>query len=146
MTIFIIGSVEDTADELDYKRFNKQIIECKWIIDMAEGRMKESNHPAYLMYKDHIEWVKLYRDAFIAYREKDYPLCTLLSLRAEKIKPPFICPELCENFKRRLYEKDPAHYADWAHLGASAVNYYYVDGQWLRYENGKKSIVNKCGE
>jgi hypothetical protein len=69
MTIFIIGSVEDTADELDYRRFNKQILECQWIIDMAEGRTKPSNHPAYLMYKDHIEWVKLYRDAFIAYRE-----------------------------------------------------------------------------
>ena len=146
MTIFIIGSVEDTANELDYKRLNKQIIECGWIIDMAEGRKKESNHPAYLMYKDHIEWVKLYRDAFIAYREKDYPLCTLLSLRAEKIKPSFICPELCENFKRRLYEKDPAHYAHWKHLGASTVNYYYVGGQWLRYENGKKSIVSKCGD
>lgn len=146
MTIFIIGSVEDTADELDYRRFNKQILECQWIINMAEGRMKESNHPAYLMYKDHIEWVKLYMDAFIAYREKDYPLCTLLSLRAEKIKPSFICTELCENFKRRLYEKDPAHYGHWEHLGASVVNYYYVDGQWLRYENGKKSIVNKCGE
>lgn len=146
MTIFIIGSVEDTADELDYKRFNKQIIECQWIIEMAEGRKKESNHPAYLMYKDHIEWVKLYRDAFIAYREKDYPLCTLLSLRAEKIKPSFICPELCENFKRRLYEKDPAHYAHWKHLGQSVVNYYFVDGQWLRYENGKKSIVSKCGD
>lgn len=138
MTIFIIGSVEDTADELDCKRFNKQILECQLIIDMAEGRTKPSNHPAYLMYKDHIEWVKLYRDAFIAYREKDYPLCTLLSLHAEKIKPSFICPELCENFKRRLYEKDPAHYVHWEHLGQSVVNYYFVDGQWLRYENGKK--------
>lgn len=146
MTIFIIGSVEDTADELDYRRFNKQILECQWIINMSEGRTKPSNHPAYLMYKDHIEWVKLYRDAFIAYREKDYPLCTLLSLRAEKIKPSFICPELCENFKRRLYEKNPTYYEHWKHLGVSVVNYYYVDGQWLRYENGKKSIVNKCGE
>jgi hypothetical protein len=54
--------------------------------------------------------------------------------------------DLCENFKRRLYEKDPAHYAHWEHLGQSVVNYYFVDGQWLRYENGKKSIVSKCGQ
>ena len=58
MTIFLTGTVADTADDLDVKRFNKQIVECQWIINMAEGKTKPSNHPAYLMYKDHIDWVK----------------------------------------------------------------------------------------
>ena len=58
MTIFLTGTIADTADDLDIKRFNKQIVECQWMINMSEGKTKPSNHPAYLMYKDHIEWVK----------------------------------------------------------------------------------------
>ena len=145
MTIFLTGTIADTADDLDIKRFNKQIIECQWIINMAEGKTKPSNHPAYLMYKDHIDWVKKYKECFIAYKNKDYKLCQQLSQEAEFIKPDFICDELCTNFKRRLYAKDPTIYCRWEHLGKTEANYYYVDGNWLKYENGKKEIVNKIG-
>lgn len=145
MTIFLTGTIADTADDLDVKRFNKQIIECQWIINMAEGKTKPSNHPAYLMYKDHIDWVKKYKECFIAYKNKDYDKCLKLSDEAEKIKPSFICDELCTNFKRRLYAKDPTIYCRWEHLGKTEANYYYVDGNWLKYENGKKEIVNKIG-
>lgn len=143
MTIFLTGSCADTADDLDYKRLNRQIQECGWLINMVEGTGKWKNHPCNFMYKDHIEWVKLYRDCLIAYKEKDFSLCTLLSLKAEKIKPHFVCEELYEHFKRRLYTKDPAHYSGWAHLGMTFANYYYVDGNWWRYENGKKEIDNE---
>ena len=71
MTIFIIGSVFETAEKLDVKRFNKQILECQWIMNMQSGITKPSNHPAYLMYKDHIEWVKLYQETLKAYKNKD---------------------------------------------------------------------------
>jgi hypothetical protein len=28
-------------------------------------------------------------------------------------------------------------------LGTTEANYYYVDGNWWKYENGKKEIVDK---
>ena len=109
---------------------------------MVEGNGKWKNHPCNFMYKDHIEWIKLYRDCLIAYKNKDYELCKSLSKQAEKIQPDFLCEELYDNFKRRLYTKDPSLYKRWEHLGKSDANYYYVDGNWLKYENGKKEIVN----
>ena len=39
--------------------------------------------------------------------------------------------------KRRLYTKDPIHYAQLSHLGTSETNWYFVDGSWKYYENGK---------
>lgn len=143
MTIFIVGSVADTADALDVKRFNKQILECQWIINMAEGKTKQSNHPAYLMYKDHIDWVKKYQKCFKAYKNKDYDLCLKLSKEAEEIKPEFLCDELYDNFKKRLYAKDPKLYSFYEIYGSTNANYYFVDGHWIKYENGKKEIVDK---
>ena len=146
MTIFLTGTISDTADDLDIKRFNKQIVECQWMINMSEGKTKPSNHPAYLMYKDHIEWVKKYKECFIAYRNKDFELCKTLSKEAEKIHPSFICEDLYINFKKRLYAKDPIFYKKWEYLGRTEANCYFVDGQWLRYENGKKEIDIKFGK
>ena len=143
MTIFLTGTPADTADDLDVKRFNKQIIECQWIINMAEGKTKPSNHPAYLMYKDHIDWVKKYKECFIAYKNKDYELCKQLSQEAELTKPDFLCDELYINFKKRLYTKNPEFYKRWEYLGKSEANYYFVNGNWIKYENGKKEIVDK---
>jgi hypothetical protein len=40
--------------------------------------------------------------------------------------------------KRRLYTKNPEHYAQWAHLGKSEENWYFVDGVWRKYVNGKR--------
>lgn len=143
MTIFLTGTISDTANDLDVKRFNKQIIECQWIINMAEGKTKPSNHPAYLMYKDHIDWVKKYKECFIAYKNKDYELCKQLSQEAELTKPDFLCDELYINFKKRLYTKNPEFYKRWEYLGKSEANYYFVNGNWIKYENGKKEIVDK---
>lgn len=143
MTIFITGTCADTADDLDYRRLNKQIIECQWMINMYDGKTKPSNHPAYLMYKDHIEWVKLYQQCLIAYKNKDYTLCKKISDEAELIKPNFICEALCENFKRRLYRKDPVLYQRWEYLGGTDSNYYFVNNQWIKYTNGQKEIVKE---
>jgi hypothetical protein len=40
--------------------------------------------------------------------------------------------------KRRLYSKDNEHYKQWAYLGESEVNWYFVDGEWRKYINGKR--------
>ena len=62
------------------------------------------------------------------------------SEEAEKFKPPFLCDELYNNFKKRLYTKNNEHYSQWKDLGESETNYYFVDGKWLAYTNGIKSI------
>ncbi len=146
MTIFLTGTCADTADDLDPKRLNRQIQECSWLIGMVEGNGKWKNHPCNFMYKDHIEWVKLYKECLIAYKDKDFNLCKCLSNKAEKIQPDFICDDLILNFKRRLYTKDPEFYKMWSHLGKSEANYYFVDGHWWKYENGKKEIDNTFGK
>ena len=43
--------------------------------------------------------------------------------------------------KRRLYTKDKEFYKEFAHLGESEVNWYYVDDKWKYYKNGK--VVNE---
>ena len=56
---------------------------------------------------------------------------------ADKRRPEFHTQEYFDQMKRRLYTKDPQHYAGWAQLGTSDVNWYYVDGAWKCYKNGK---------
>ena len=146
MTIFLNGTCADTADDLDVKRLNRQIQECYWLINMVEGTGKWKNHPCNFMYKDHIDWVKKYKDCLLAYKNKDYKLCLQLSQEAELIQPDFICEDLYINSKRRLYAKDPEFYKRWSHLGKTEANYYYVDGNWWKYENGKKEIDDSFGK
>lgn len=146
MTIFLVGDVAFTAANLDPKRLNRQIQECYWLINIVEGTGKWKNHPCNFMYKDHIDWVKKYKDCLIAFKNNDYDKCVELSNEAEAIKPDFICDDLFLNFKKRLYEKDPVFYKKWSHLGCTTANYYFVDGHWWKYENGKKEIDNNFGK
>ena len=103
MTIFIIDSPIYTALHLDSRRLNKQILECQWMINMKEEKTKPSNHPAYLMYKDNIDWVKLYQKCLIEYRNykktndiEVYNNALKYSNQADKIKPYFMCQSLYE--------------------------------------------------
>lgn len=57
---------------------------------------------------------------------------------ANKTRPPFHTQEYFDQMKRRLYTKDPVHYAQWASLGTSEDNWYFVDGEWRIYNNGKR--------
>ena len=141
MTIFLVGDVAFTAANLDPKRLNRQIQECYWLINMVEGTGKWKNHPCNFMYKDHIDWVKKYKDCLLAFKNNDYDKCVELSNEAEAIKPDLICDDLFLNFKKRLYEKDPVFYKKWSHLGGTTANYYFVYGHWWKYENGKKEIL-----
>ena len=40
--------------------------------------------------------------------------------------------------KKRLYTKAPEHYKQWESFGKSEENWYFVDGEWRIYENGKR--------
>ena len=146
MTIFLVGTAAYTAANLDPKRLNRQIQECSWLIGMVENPAKWKNHPCNFMYKDYIDWVKIYRECLVAYKNKDLDKCLKLSNEADKIKPKFICDALYINFKKRLYTKDPIYYKKWEDLGSTEANYYFVDGHWWKYENGKKEIDDSFGK
>lgn len=136
MQVFIIGSIFETAQALDKKRFNKQIIETKQIIAAITGEKQSWNHhPIVLMYKRNLDWLKLYLAVLENFRDGNYESARIISESAETSKPIFLYEvTYLENMKRRLYTKDPNHYSQWADLGESRVNMYYVNGEWKYYE------------
>ena len=138
MQIFIIGSPLETAMALDSRRLNKQIIECTQILKALSGETKAwANHPVTKMYKDYQEWLKLYMHCLNAYRLNNISAAKYLSNYADTMRPQFHCQEYFNQMKRRLYTKNNEHYKQWKTLGESDVNWYYVDGQWKHYKNGK---------
>lgn len=145
MQIFIIGSPIETADALDKRRLNKQIIECRKILAAIEGRSKAwANHPCVLMYRKHTSWLKNYLQCLELARHQ-YMAANIYSLNADRIRPPFHTEEYLNQMKRRLYTKDNEYYKQWSHLGESDVNWYCVDGEW-RYYRGGRRILTVSGE
>lgn len=152
MNVFVpYSSPLDCANALwkDSKRFNKQIIECKQILAAIDGGKAWKNHPICLMYKKHKEWLKLYLWCFEAYRKSqktnihaEYVGLILgakcYSNKADAICPSFLTEEFCIQHRKRLYTKAPELYPQFAKYGKSDINYYFVNGQLLKYRNGKR--------
>lgn len=135
MNVFIVGTPIETAMALDRRRLNKQIIECRQIIKALNGETRAwANHPATRQYKNHVEWLKNYLKCLERYREGLFASEYYSSL-CELESPEWHTREYIDNMKRRLYTKDKEHYKQWADLGESNVNMYYVDGQWKYYYN-----------
>ena len=141
MQVFIVGSPLVTAMALDKRRLNKQIIECRQILDALNGAKAWSNHPCVLQYRGYEKWLMNYMGCLIRY-QAGQPTMAKTSSQWCKIHgtPPFHTQEYFDQMKRRLYTKDPVHYAQWAHLGESEDNWYFVDGEWRKYKNGKRIL------
>ena len=138
MNVFIIGTPLETAKKLDKRRLNKQIIECGQILKAIAGDTKAwANHPVTKMYAGYQEWLKLYMHCLNAYRLNNIKAAEHLSNYTDTMSPQFHTKEYFDQMKRRLYTKDPIHYAEFADLGTSDVNWYWVDGKWRHYINGK---------
>ena len=138
MQIFIIGTPFETAQALDKRRLNKQIIECRQIMKAIKGESKVwANHPCVKMYRKHLDWLEFYMFTLSMYRNGN-AWAYYVSDMADGFRPTFHTQEYFDQMKRRLYTKDNNHYKQWAHLGESDVNWYYVDGEWLYYRNGKR--------
>lgn len=149
MQVFIIGTPLETAKALDNRRLNKQIIECQQILNALNGAKDWSNHPCVLQYRGHEEWLNFYLDCLVYYR---YYLCEeswgkqdsfiikahFCSRFAMDLRPPFHTQEYFSQMKRRLYTKDKEHYKQWVDFGKSEENWYFVNGEWRIYENGKR--------
>lgn len=126
------------------RRFQKQILEIDQIIRSIEGAIPWSKHPCVLMYKDHKEWLRLYQKCFIAYREYmkgnegAFRLCCFYDTEANRLTPEFLDESFCKQHSRRLYTKNPEHYKQFAQYGKSEENWYYVNGEIVKYINGKR--------
>lgn len=152
MQVFIIGTPIETAKALDYKRLNKQIIECQQIFDAMQGTTGWSNHPAVNQYRTHEWWLKCYMWCLDYYRMSMNPsysksfreLCIHLAENhncvAEFNKPHWHTDDYYLQMKRRLYTKNPEHYNQWKYLGTSEVNWYWdpADHKFIKYLNGKR--------
>lgn len=139
MQVFIVGTPLETAMALDGLRLNKQIIECRQILDALNGAKAWSNHPCVLQYRGHERWLEHYHDCLLFYRRGYYDLAKIESHYATDCHPiDWHTQAYYDQMKRRLYTKDPEYYKQWADLGESRENYYYVDGQWRIYKDGKR--------
>ena len=138
MQVFIVGSLLETAMALDPKRLRKQIIECGQILDALNGAKAWSNHPCVLQYRNHKEWLIEYSRCLSAWKDNDNLTAFVAEQWCHQIRPPFHTQEYFDQMKRRLYTKDPEHYKQWADLGESNENWYFVDGEWRKYVNGKR--------
>ena len=138
MQVFIVGSTLETAIALDPKRLRKQIIECGQILDALNGNSAWSNHPCVLQYKAEIGWLRAYKVCLQAYINGHYNEASKVSEYATRITPDWHTQEYYDQMKRRLYTKDPEHYKQWDCFGKSDENWYFVDGKWRKYVNGKR--------
>lgn len=138
MQVFIVGSPLETAEALDAKRLNKQIIECLQILDALNGAQAWSNHPCTLQYRGHEEWLVHYLSCLSSYKHQAIFHARVYSDLAGMCTPQFHTQEYFNQMKRRLYTKNKAHYKQWAYLGESQDNWYFVNGEWRKYINGKR--------
>lgn len=140
MQVFIVGSPLETAMALDSARLRKQIIETQQILDALNGAKAWSNHPCVLQYRGHEFWLRCYKRVLetVQYGGKDSIRCKYNDYRARETTPNWHTQEYYDQMKRRLYTKDPEHYKQWAHLGKSDCNWYFVDSEWRKYVNGKR--------
>lgn len=138
MQVFIVGSPLETARALDQKRLRKQIIECRQILDALNGKTAWNNHPCVLQYRVYEGWLQDYMKCLEFYVRGNVQVSAAWSILANDIRPVWHTQEYYDNMKARLYTKDPEHYKQWADLGTSVENWYFVDGEWRKYVNGKR--------
>lgn len=147
MQVFIIGTPLETAKALDKRRLNKQILECQQIINAIKGESEAwKNHPCTLQYgSSYLNkwWLQNYQSCLMQYRAGYLWAAEHFSNIAVASTPIFHTQEYFDQMKRRLYTKDPVHYSQWADLGVSEVNWYYVNGAWRYYHLGKQVKYNR---
>lgn len=136
MQVFIIGTPLETAMALSKRHLNNQINEASIILDALNGKTAWSNHPCVLQYRDHKEWLEEYLKCLVSYKNNDIVQAFVAEQWCHTTRPKWHTQAYYDQMKRRLYSKNPEHYKQWAHLGESDCNWYFVDGEWRKYVNG----------
>lgn len=138
MQVFIIGTPIDTAMALSKRHLNNQINEAKIILAALNGAKAWSNHPCVLQYKGHERWLLNYMYCLIGYIQGDILFALNSNYNCQKLTPTFHTQAYFNQMKRRLYTKNKEYYSQWKEFGVSDVNWYFVDGEWRKYINGKR--------
>ena len=140
MQVFVpYPSPIDVAKCLDPKRLRKQIIECRQIMKTIEGQSEAwKNHPVIKMYSSEWAWLSCYTLCLQYYELGDEDAAQDENARAFMFRPKFLTKDFCDQHKRRLYTKAPALYPQFAGYGKSDENWYFVDGEIIKYINGKR--------
>jgi len=144
MQVFVpYPSPIDVAKCLDERRLRKQIIECRQILDAITGQKKGwANHPVVKMYDKHWVWLSSYTLCLQYYEIGDEDAAQQENADAFPYRPSFLTKEFCDQHKRRLYTKAPDLYPQFADYGKSEENWYVVNGELLKYVNGRRIIRN----
>lgn len=135
-----------TAQCLDKKRLNKQIIECNQLIKAITGESKAwINHPVTKMYSHpellkymryYVQCLKYYKDGQIEMAD-NYSRMAVGYLEQTREAKSILTDEFCDQHKRRLYAKDPDFYKQFESYGSTTENWYFVDGEIKKYETDK---------
>jgi hypothetical protein len=135
----------ETAIALDGARLRKQIIEVRQILDALNGAKAWSNHPCVLQYRGNENWLYFYMRCLQSYSDYvryggdgDKHDMQVYDYTCKLCTPDWHTQEYYDQMKSRLYTKDKEHYKQWAHLGESQENWYFVDDEWRKYVNGKR--------
>ena len=138
MQVFIIGTPLETARALSKRHLNNQINEASIILAALNGAKAWSNHPCVLQYRGYEAWLAAYSlclESFVSKRDME---AMISNAYAGIYLPDWHTQDYYDQMKRRLYTKDPEYYKQWAYLGESECNWYFVDGEWRKYVNGKR--------
>lgn len=141
MQVFIIGTPFETAEALDVRRINKQMIENQQIMDAILGNGKGwFNHPVVKSYKNHFQYLYHYHLCLFWYKRGNKPMAQKMSEQAMAFKPNFHTEDYFNQMKRRLYSKNKEYYKQWASLGESVCNWYWSDDEnkFIKYVDGKR--------
>lgn len=143
MQVFVpYPSPIDTARAMsnDKLRLRKQIIECDQILKAICGESEAwKSHTIVKMYSDYAVWLWYYRETLNAYTQGNLLLADQFSYQCDAyFRPPFLTESFCDQHKRRLYTKAPELYPQFAEYGTSEENWYFVDGEIVKYINGKR--------
>lgn len=142
MQVFIVGTPYETAEALDIRRLNKQMIENQQIMDanLGDGTGWWHNHPVVKSYKKHFQYLYRYHLCLFWYKRGNKPMARKMSEQAMAFKPNFHTEEYFTQMKRRLFEKDEEYYKQWSYLGKSLDNWYWSDDEnkFIKYVDGKR--------
>lgn len=140
MQVFVpYPSPIDVAKCLDRKRLRKQVIECDQILAAIDGTSQAwKNHPVVKMYGHYYSWLHCYWLCLSYYWDGNIVMAEYWNLCANGCTPPFLTFDFCDQHKRRLFTKAPELYPQFWPYGKSDENWYFVDGEIVKYVNGKR--------
>jgi hypothetical protein len=127
---------EETAKVLDYRRLNKQILECDQILKALEkkrsgfqGKIGWINHPATRMWEGYEDCLEVYRDVMLKeWISRGYNSTRkFISKMHYFLKHPlwFRDDRVFASHRSNLLRKDPIHYGKFGWTEPNNLEYYW---------------------